>query len=101
MNWYWRFLRVIAVSVLGSCAASKPPMVWENTAKSDRQFHGDRAECTAMSAAGGNLPAAPVWNASIQTNAPIIAAQNQRNQIFNDCMYGKGWTLVPKKSREK
>lgn len=76
---------------LSGCSAGK---VWTHTTKGEQAFHGDSAECEAMSYsagsgqvlyAGGN-PVLQGWNAGA-----VGASRSARTRIYEGCMMGKGW----------
>jgi hypothetical protein len=83
-------------------------MVWYNPGKSQQQFHAENAECLAMgsSAAGSQqiIPTYPTGNPTYNAYAQgwnmgsAIKASNTRDQIYNDCMMGRGWSYVSKAS---
>jgi hypothetical protein len=63
-----------------------------------QQFYTDRAQCSAMSGGSGPNQIAPSYgggfNNSYNTMSAIMARKRSEG-IFNDCMYGRGWQLVP------
>ncbi|MFI5304336.1 MAG: hypothetical protein ACHQYP_06005 [Nitrospiria bacterium] len=101
-------MRKVAVFLLSgvlmfslSCAT---PTAWYNSTKSNQEFYSDRARCSAMANSAGYPQTTPVYGsgalasyARTSNMLSSIAADNSRIQIFNDCMMGEGWTLVPVK----
>jgi hypothetical protein len=97
---------VIVLLMLAGCSSEK---IWVNASKTETQFYADRAECQAMASGTSPSPAytppAPnsygnqsVYGSFMQgySNAQIRNAARARQQIFSDCMMGKGWRIVDK-----
>ena len=97
-----RLLLITFISVVISGCAQE--MVWSSSnGKSEQQFYADRSYCSAMAGNGqqnqvvqmqpSNDFASGFMNGMNIGGA--MGASNARSQIFNDCMMGNGWFLVP------
>lgn len=92
---------IFVLIFLSGCAQD---MVWSSSnGKSEQQFYADRSYCSAMAGNGqqnqvvqmqpSNDFASGFMNGMNLGGA--MGASNARSQIFNDCMMGNGWFLVP------
>ncbi len=92
-------LSLSVLSILMACA-SVPDQHWEHQAKGPREFHKDRAECAALANSGGStqqiLPGSSPFLLGYNLSASQRAAE-ERDQIFCDCMAGRGWVLMNNK----
>jgi uncharacterized protein YcfL len=77
----------LAALLLVGCATQEA--VWVKPGSTEQAFNMDRGQCLAQaqSATAGN----PMSAAPIGTHAHTQMAIQQA-QIFQSCMYGKGWT---------
>ena len=91
---------IIAIALSG-CAQE---MLWSHASKGSQEFYADRAQCSAMAGNGQQnqvfAPQQPVDGfASGFANGLNLGnamnTSNSRGQIFDDCMMGNGWFLVP------
>ncbi len=94
-----RILPLICVALAG-CAAQ--PKYWSHPLKTTDAFYADRAQCTSMAGYGASSPqvarppSAAGFGGGFMSGWNMAAAGNQANaqqQIYNDCMMGKGWRL--------
>lgn len=96
------FICLISFIIMSGCAKD---MVWSSSnGKSEQQFYADRASCSAMA---GNGHQNQVYEPKQQADGfasglenglnlgNAIGTSNSRSQIFNDCMMGNGWNLIP------
>jgi hypothetical protein len=84
--------------------------VWVNPDKSNQQFYGDKAECSALSGSAGSSQVSPVYmplgggfTQSYILGSNMAAASDaasEKTQIFSDCMRGRGWVLTDKSSTQ-
>jgi hypothetical protein len=84
------------LALVAGCASNK---VWIHKAKGEEEFYADMAECQAMSNSSGPTQVIPGANPVLSgwnQGAAIAAAQN-RKDILNYCMRGKGWRLVDRR----
>lgn len=95
---------VLAAAVLSSACAGNQ-YEWHNIDKTMPEFYRDRAECASMSNSVPNRSG--VWaNVSGQWSDNVASNLNRglenmsdnqdRQRIFNDCMLGRGWAIVPR-----
>lgn len=99
-------LRGVLMSLMLLSCACATQYQWSHPYKSGQSFYADRAECTAMSNSGPQRSGVwqPISNSGIE-NAGYnlnrgfenMADSQNRTQLFNDCMMGRGWSLVPAK----
>lgn len=100
-------LRVLAIAVIASffCACSTMSYAWSKPGAGTSEFYRDRADCTAMSNSGPRrsnvwTPVSKQWsdNVGYNMNRGLENASDNRDraQLFNDCMMGRGWYLVPR-----
>lgn len=94
---------ILAAAVMTGCTTK---YAWENQYKNTQDFYRDRADCTTMSNSGPQrsnvwTPVSNQWSDNVGNNLNRgfeNAADNQnRTNLFNDCMMGRGWSLVPAK----
>ena len=94
-------MSIIIVVALSGCAQE---MSWSHSYKSTQEFYADRAQCSAMAGNGQQNQvftqqqpadgfASGFANGLNLGNA--MSTSNSRGQIFDDCMMGNGWFLVP------
>lgn len=92
---------VIVAFAISGCAQE---MSWSHSYKSTQDFYADRAQCSAMAGNGQQnqvfSPQQPADGfASGFANGLNLGnamnTSNSRGQIFDDCMMGNGWYLVP------
>lgn len=88
-----------ALISLSGCANK----VWNKYGATQQEFYQDRAECLAMSGPGNyqintpNQTGYGNFNSGFQqgwNSAAAIGAASASGRIFNDCMMGRGWSLV-------
>lgn len=86
-------LLVLLCALITACASQ----TWDSyEGKTQQEFYTDKAECSALSRSGGNTVyynPSPTGFASGFMNGVNIANASAGSQIFNDCMYGRGWFL--------
>lgn len=95
----------IGISVVISLSSCAERLTWYHPARSNQEFYRDKAYCGSMASGGGATNTqiyAPTGTSRgfmggfTQTHNTMSAinAQNEIDEIFNDCMLGKGWILV-------
>ena len=102
----------IGISIVLSLIGCSKRLTWYNPARSNQEYHRDRAYCRSMASGGGATNTqiyAPAGTSRgfmsgfTQTHNTISAinAQDEIDGIFNDCMLGQGWILVDESSMSK
>lgn len=90
----------LAFLSISGCAQN---MQWAHSFKGQQEFYADRARCSSMSGAGQqNQVVLQQGDAGLATGltngmniGSAMGANRARGQIFDDCMMGNGWYLVP------
>jgi hypothetical protein len=82
-------LAALVLLLLASCA----PLVWTKPGATTKNFNTDKYTCEHSSMiAAQNTPILTNCNALGTCSVQDFNAAN-RNQLFNDCMVAKGWSL--------
>lgn len=96
------FVSGISLALAGCATGSN--MAWSNPNASQQEFYQASAQCQSMAGPGGQQIAGAgagsgAFNRGFSqtyNQVSAINAQRRQRQIFEDCMRGFGWRLVPK-----
>lgn len=89
------------VLALTGCATAK----WTHNSKGQQDYYRDNSQCMAMANSGGSnqIYSNPYQQGQMSFNNGFSSGYNQgaamataanRNQMYNECMYGNGWYIV-------
>lgn len=94
---------VLALASTVAGCATQSNLVWHKPGASQQEFYQAKAQCSSMSGPGGQQ-ITPVYGTGFPAGfmqgynqAAAIQAQQQRQQIYNYCMMGHGYSLMSKR----
>ena len=83
---------VLAIALLATACASP---TWRHASKDTQEFYKDNSQCMAMGGSGQAPQVVDNKNPVTQGYNQGLAMRAQANQqmIYEQCMYGNGWSL--------
>jgi hypothetical protein len=88
--WYWLVTLGMAV-LLGACASTPPPIIWEKASFTVDDFRKDRYACVQQSRTSWSGGGTGLYGVLVMANAKSEAEKEAR-RLFVMCIEARGYT---------